>query len=646
MKKLFYALLIVALVCGFAVAETNYNRFQGGVTVGNIPILNTYGGKVFWVDSGAGSDGNKGTFDRPFGTIDYAIGRCTSANGDIIMVKPGHTEAIAAAGGITLDVASVAIVGLGTDTDRPTITYSTSASADIEVDAANCSIINMVIDMTGKDALTGAIDVDAAGFTMAGCSITTADSQGQIKHGIVLDANADNFTFKDCIAKGSTDTGGSDFITMGAVAPSNVTIKNSSIEGDYGNACIFGSGTPDNLLIQDVYVRNYQDGDHGIELSGNATGRLINVYASTSAVATAVDPGTCELFNVLWYDDDHTADAVGVDVYSGGDSDLGVDAITDALYGADGIATWANGAAPANAVSLSEGLRDVWDVLRNGTGGTEPDTNKSIIDAIGTNGTTLVDGTGSVIGVIGVNDNDNSFDSTSVAANENGSVMERLEQIQEAVNAGTGTSIGANKSVVDLLGTTGVALVDDALSVVGIIGVNDNNNAFSSSSVVPNQDGSVLERLEAGTPHVAVNLDVELDVGSVANVFTISGGHVEIMGFWATLDEAVSANACTVKFVYDPTNGATDTDLGTVINISGTAQYSTLWLTGDVSDATAVAVPGTDLPHMMNGTIGEPLIVSPGTVDYTAGGTAPTAGKADIYLFYRPLEDGAYVTGD
>ena len=89
------------------------------------------------------------------------------------------------------------------------------------------------------------------------------------------------------------------------------------------------------------------------------------------------------------------------------------------------------------------------------------------------------------------------YDSSAVAANEDGSVIERLEQIQEATNVGTGTSMGANKSIADALGTNGITLVDDAASVVGILGVDDADNAFASTNVVANRDGSILERLEA-----------------------------------------------------------------------------------------------------------------------------------------------------
>lgn len=46
------------------------------------------------------------------------------------------------------------------------------------------------------------------------------------------------------------------------------------------------------------------------------------------------------------------------------------------------------------------------------------------------------------------------YDSSAVAADEDGSLAERLEQVQEAVNRGTGSSLPADKSLVDIIGTS------------------------------------------------------------------------------------------------------------------------------------------------------------------------------------------------
>jgi len=65
----------------------------------------------------------------------------------------------------------------------------------------------------------------------------------------------------------------------------------------------------------------------------------------------------------------------------GTDTELADRSLYDLLNGG-GPAAAASAAAPANDVSLYAVLRDAWDALRNGTGGTEPGTNRSIIDEI------------------------------------------------------------------------------------------------------------------------------------------------------------------------------------------------------------------------------------------------------------------------
>ena len=67
--------------------------------------------------------------------------------------------------------------------------------------------------------------------------------------------------------------------------------------------------------------------------------------------------------------------------------------------------------------------------------------------------------TDSANNVLGADNNNNAFASTNVAENEDGSVLERLEYIQEGVSKGTGTEVAANKSLVDAIGFDGSAAV-------------------------------------------------------------------------------------------------------------------------------------------------------------------------------------------
>lgn len=140
---------------------SNYpTGFAGGVSLRNLPVLDTFAGNVFWVSSVSGSDGNKGTRQRPFATIDYAIGRCTASNGDIIIVMPGHTEAVTSTS-LACDVAGVTFIGLGAGSNKPTLTFAATNSR-INVTAANCTWRNFRWTAAIGDVVTAVLHATAA----------------------------------------------------------------------------------------------------------------------------------------------------------------------------------------------------------------------------------------------------------------------------------------------------------------------------------------------------------------------------------------------------------------------------------------------------------------------------------------------------
>lgn len=95
---------------------------------------------------------------------------------------------------------------------------------------------------------------------------------------------------------------------------------------------------------------------------------------------------------------------------------------------------------------------------------------------------------------IGRDDNNNTAATTNVAANEDGSILERLEQIQEAVNVGTGTSLPANTSLADFVGKgTGTALPAN-ISLYDILGGANGHPSFPNAAV-PANDVSMIEVL-------------------------------------------------------------------------------------------------------------------------------------------------------
>lgn len=148
---------------------SNYpNGFSNGVAIRGMPLSVSHPGKVFWVYNGtslltgqrAGSNGNKGTFNDPFSTIDYAIGQCVANRGDIIFVKPGHAEAVTVSS-IACDVAGVSIIGIGSGAMKPTLTFGATDSR-INVTAANCTWQNFRWTAGIGDVVTAVLHATAA----------------------------------------------------------------------------------------------------------------------------------------------------------------------------------------------------------------------------------------------------------------------------------------------------------------------------------------------------------------------------------------------------------------------------------------------------------------------------------------------------
>lgn len=151
--------------------------FANGITIRGLPLQQVHPGEVFWVNNSSvlakggvgGANGNPGTYQKPFSTIDYAIGRCTANRGDVIMVMPGHAETISSAAIIVADVAGVAIVGLGSGTKRPTLTYTTATSANIPVSADNISFKNVLFVGNFLSIVSAFTTAAAAWFTVEDC---------------------------------------------------------------------------------------------------------------------------------------------------------------------------------------------------------------------------------------------------------------------------------------------------------------------------------------------------------------------------------------------------------------------------------------------------------------------------------------------
>lgn len=151
--------------------------FNNGVSIKGVPIAQTHPGKAVWLYNGpfvspqgrAGADGNDGTWQSPCATLAGALTKCVAQRGDVIFVKPGHSERLSSATALTMSVAGVAVIGLGSGALRPQFILDTVATATInvatdDVSFQNCqfaaNFLNIAALFTlGIASVTGAISL-------------------------------------------------------------------------------------------------------------------------------------------------------------------------------------------------------------------------------------------------------------------------------------------------------------------------------------------------------------------------------------------------------------------------------------------------------------------------------------------------------
>lgn len=190
-----------------------------------------YPGNVFFVDAshsaaedGAGFGRNP---DAPFATIDYAIGQC--AQGDTIIVMPGHTENLTTATSINCDVAGVTIEGIVHGKLMPTISMTLLAGS-ITVAAANVTLRNLKLVANVTNGVTSAITI-------------AADGDGCVLENILCrdTTNAKEFLVHVSVATTVTD----------------LEIRNCSFVGLAGgsmtNSILF-AGTSQDVVIEDNHI--------------------------------------------------------------------------------------------------------------------------------------------------------------------------------------------------------------------------------------------------------------------------------------------------------------------------------------------------------------------------------------------------------
>ena len=238
--------------------------------------------------------------EKPFATVDYAIGQCTASDGDIIYVMPGHVEDYdGTTTGFDADVAGISIIGLGEGSLRPRFDFDATASKCI-IGADDVTLKNLTF-RAGTASVVDGLELETG---VTGCVLEDLEFM------VGEAAGTDFFIDTIQLTSGNNDTviRGCKFYESHSATPSNAihsaatcarsVVENCVINGAYAVAGIKGTGADTEWLIQNNAMK-VKDGEPGIELHANTTGLIVgNKIESTGATAdNMIVAADCAWFN-------------------------------------------------------------------------------------------------------------------------------------------------------------------------------------------------------------------------------------------------------------------------------------------------------------------------------------------------------------
>ena len=259
-------------------------------------------GRVFYVDSNTGADADgRGTFDAPFDSIDYAIGKCVASKGDVIYVMPGHAETLTAK--IALDVAGVSLIGLGVGRNRPAITVG-GVIDGIDVTAANCRVSNFYFP-AATAAATARINIDAADVEVDHCYFLCGAND---LLSITITANGLRAYVHDNEAVVSAN-GPDAMVQIESASAVSVKIYNNSGDGQSDtNAWDLGFIYSTVAHLRCEIIGNVNNFGPAIIFTAAATGVIAYNVMGEGTLGSMLDPGSCMCFQNYEADDiDQTA---------------------------------------------------------------------------------------------------------------------------------------------------------------------------------------------------------------------------------------------------------------------------------------------------------------------------------------------------
>lgn len=259
-------------------------NFPAGVTSFGVPVMGsgnvpTTTGTYFFVDgaSGLGSSGNDGKSPTSaMATIQQAIDKCTAGKADVVIVMPGHTETVTATS-LAVNKSGVSVVGLGSGTLRPTLTFG-AAAATITVSAANTSFSNFRFVANFVDVVTAFTLTTAKGTSITDSEFIDTSAILNFLSCVTTNAtnnDADGLTFSRNLVNSLPATDAAVISVLGNIARLTVTDNNvdKAATNDAGHLVTLSSkvATSTRILRNTLVMNALASQSTGTLLTGSST---------------------------------------------------------------------------------------------------------------------------------------------------------------------------------------------------------------------------------------------------------------------------------------------------------------------------------------------------------------------------------------
>jgi len=263
-----------------------YYQSMPGIVTPYGTLLKPGGRVAAYVRSTGAQDGEDhfATSGMLVATLQQALARCRSGQGDIVYVLPGHVENVSTADFFTNLVAGTQIISAGKpgSSNNPTFTWTAVASTFL-LDVADVALVGLTLNLGGADNVTAPITVSAAGCSISGCHIIAGTSSAlESATCVTVASGANDFTFA---ANRVTATGGA--VTTACISVAAAVARTTIVGNRFfttqssatTGAIAIGAACTELDVGWNVIYNAVEDGV-GIRLADvAATGMIYNNYA-------------------------------------------------------------------------------------------------------------------------------------------------------------------------------------------------------------------------------------------------------------------------------------------------------------------------------------------------------------------------------